>query len=401
MLDDGGMCRSSETPIQRISAALNDLPAWIAQQPGTELGHVAIACQQIINRTQAVSAEATRRFEKSGAYKADGALGIVPWLRDKAKLSGGDAAEHVQMARQLGELPKTEEALARGEIGYQHAVAMARTAEHLGTAAVRKAEATLLKSAESMDAGQFLGVVKNFEHQVDADAALNEANRAHQRRYLSIAEPVNGLARIEGQLVAEAAATIRSAIEPYMKPRSGDERTAAQRAHDALVQVCRQAGSGKGDSAPRTQLIIKANLDTVAGIKGAPAGELQWGGTIPAETVRRLACDSAITRITGLGEFEHEITHARRTIPPATRRALLARDQHCVFPGCDRPAAWSIGHHLKFWADGGPTTLRNLGLVCEGHHRKVHEEGWRLERKDGRWIATPPQPVRTVPLQRE
>jgi hypothetical protein len=360
------------------------------------MGRVSIDCQQIVNRVQAASAEAIRRFEKSGAYKSDGALGIVPWLRDKAKLSGGDAAVHVQVARQLEQLPRTEEALSRGEINYQHAVAMARTAEHVGVSAVRKAEATLLQSAQTMDAGRFVDVVKHFEHRVDADAALGEANRAHARRYLSISEPINGLARIEGQLVAEAAATIRSAIEPFLKPRKGDDRTPGQRMHDALVDVCRSGGSRHAEGAgPRPQIIIKASLDTVAGIAGAPAGQLEWGGTIPAETVRRLACDSAITRITGLGELEHEITHSSRTVPAATRRALVARDHHCVFPGCDRPAAWCDAHHLKFWADGGLTKLENLCLLCEAHHRKLHEEGWQLERKDDRWIATPP-PVRAV-----
>src|SRR5436305_1480673 len=54
-------------------------------------------------------------------------------------------------------------------------------------------------------------------------------------------------------------------------------------------------------------------------------------------------------------------------------------------------APWCDGHHLVHWADGGPTKLDNLGLVCRTHHRKVHEEGWKLRReKDGRWFATPP-----------
>ena len=402
------MCRASETPLDRAESAVADLLISIAEQPPGQLGSVIIRSRQLIDRLEAGSAEATRRFEKAGGYKADGALGMVPWLQVNGKLSGGAAAEHVQTARQLGSLPKTEEALARGEIGYQHAVAMAKTAEHVGAAAVRKVETKLLEAAQSMDPGQFVTVAKHFEHQVDRDAALDEANRAYQRRYLTIGEPVNGLARIEGQLVPEAAAVVRTAIEPYMKPRKGDERNGGQRAHDALMQALSaragarpsSAGQATGASAkggsstnggsPRPLLIIKTTVDTLAGIAGAPAGQLEWGGTVPAETVRRLACDSAITRIIGRGELEFETSHASRTIPPATRRGLVARDQHCVFPGCDRPAPWCDGHHLIFWADGGPTKIENLGLVCGPHHRKVHEDGWTLARKDGRWIATPP-----------
>ena len=394
MAQDGRVCRSSESPLDRIMSGLRDLPGWLAEQPSGQLGGVIIKSREIIDRTEAISADATRRFEKAGGYKADGFVGMIPWLRVNGKLSGGAAAERVEVARQLNELPRTEEALARGEIGYQHAVTMARTAQTVGAAQVRRAEGPLLKAAETMDPGQFLGVAKNFEHQVDAQAALAEANRAHERRYLRIGPPVDGMVRIDGLLDAEGGAIVRTALEPYAKPTKGDSRTPGQRLADGLVTHCRRgAGPGHPDGAgPRPQLIIKANLDTLAGIDGAPAGQLEWGGTVPAETVRRLACDGAISRITGLGELEWETTHASRSIPPATRRALVVRDHHCVFPGCDRPAPWCDGHHLIHWADGGPTKLDNLGLVCGTHHRKVHEEGWKLRReKDGRWIATPPK----------
>jgi hypothetical protein len=385
------MCRSSETPLDRIMSGLRELPGWLAEQHTDHLGDVIIKSREVIDRTEAVAADATRRFEKAGGYKADGFVGMIPWLRVNGKLSGSAAAERVEVAHQLKELPRTEEALARGEIGYQHAVTMARTAQNLGAAEVRKAEGTLLKAAETMDPGQFVGVAKNFEHQVDAQVALAEGNRAHERRYLRIGQPVDGLVRIDGLLDAEGGAVVRTALEPFAKPTKDDTRTSDQRLADALVERCQiRAGVGHPDGAgPRPQLIIKACRDTLAGINGAPAGDLEWGGTLPAETVRRLACDAAITRITGLGELEHEITHAGRSIPPATRRALVARDHHCVFPGCDRPAPWCDGHHLIHWADGGPTKLDNLGLVCGTHHRKLHEEGWKLRReKDGRWVAT-------------
>src|SRR5437879_5818521 len=161
----------------------------------------------------------------------------------------------------------------------------------------------------------------------------------------------------------------------------------------------RGAGGGREGAGPRPQLIIRASLDTLAGIPGAPAGELEGGGTVPAATVQRIACDTAISQITGRGELEHELNHASRTIPASTRRALEARDQHCVFPGCDRPLSWCDGHHLIWWIKGGPTELPNLALLCRRHHRMVHEEGWALERRDGHFKASPP-PRRPMPSSR-
>jgi len=381
------MCRSGEPPLDLVNRALGSLLGWAAEQPADAQGGIIVEYYQLVARLQAAITQATRRFEQSGAFKADGALGMVPWLQANARLAGNEAAQQVKVARHLGELPRTEEALARGEIGYGHAVAMAVTAEHVGVEAVRRAEETLLEAAEGMDAGRFVTAAKHFEHQVNAEAALTEANWAYRHRYLVISRPFNGHARIEGQLTPEAAAVIRSAMEPFLKPAARDDRTASQRAHDALVEVCQRTGNG---SAPRPQLIITTSADTLAALRGAAAGELEFGGTLPAETVRRLACDAAISRVISLGELHYETTRASRTVPPALRRALIARDGHCVFPSCDRGPSWCAGHHLKFWADGGETTIENLCLLCQAHHRKLHEEGWTLSRENGTWVARPP-----------
>src|SRR5207245_9041027 len=121
------MCRSSETPLDRIMSGLADLPGWLADQPSGQLGQVIIKSRAIIDRTEAIAGEATRRFAKAGGYTADGFLGMIPWLRVNGKLSRAAAAERVDVARQLKALPRTQEALARGEVGYQHAGTIART----------------------------------------------------------------------------------------------------------------------------------------------------------------------------------------------------------------------------------------------------------------------------------
>src|SRR5205823_5138503 len=160
------------------------------------LGELLILIREAgVDPLEAAFATGVRRFDRSGEYAADGELSVTAWLKWKCKLSGGAAAERVEIGRQLERLPKTEEAFARGDLGYQHVAVIARTAENVGTAAVRTEERILLKAALTMDPGQFTTVAKNFEHRVDAAGALAEATRAYQRRYLHIGEPPDGVIR--------------------------------------------------------------------------------------------------------------------------------------------------------------------------------------------------------------
>ncbi|TMG47921.1 MAG: DUF222 domain-containing protein, partial [Chloroflexi bacterium] len=334
----------------RAVAAVDDYAAELRRVDGARLGEGLIETRALKDRVEAVFAEGLRRFDQSGEYAADGAIDLVAWLRAKCKLSGGAAAERVGIARQLQHLPQTSKAFATGELGYQHVAVLARTAEHLGAAIVRKAEASLLALADTMDPGQFTGVAKNFEHRIDAQAALTEANRAHQRRYLTISEPLDGIVRIDGLLDVEAGALVRNAVNAGLPPARDDDRTPGQRRADRLVELCQPrvvVGSADG-AGPRPHLIIRTTVDTLIGAAGSPGAELD-GAIMPAETVRRIACDAAISRIIGKGELDAELTRASRSTPPATRRALAARDRGCVAEHCNRPPQWTDTHHVKHW----------------------------------------------------
>jgi predicted restriction endonuclease len=61
------------------------------------------------------------------------------------------------------------------------------------------------------------------------------------------------------------------------------------------------------------------------------------------------------------------------------RRAIIARDRHCQFPGCDASRHVDV-HHIRHWADGGETSVENGVTVCAHHHRLLHEHGYRVER---------------------
>ncbi|MFC4626830.1 DUF222 domain-containing protein [Promicromonospora alba] len=103
----------------------------------------------------------------------------------------------------------------------------------------------------------------------------------------------------------------------------------------------------------------------------------ETGGRAPRALVRRLACHSAVTRIVfGPDGAVLDVGRAQRTVSGQMRRAVIARDQHCVYPGCDQPPSRCEVHHaLTHWADGGDTSVTNSALLCWFHHQLVDAKG--------------------------
>src|SRR3989449_8730693 len=146
--------RQLDAAMQSLRASVHGVAACIRDADGETLGQALIQIREAgIDPLEAVFAIGVRRFDKSGEYKADGALSLTEWLRWKCKLSGGAAMERVEGARQLEKLPQTEAAFAKGDVGYQHAVVVGRAAGNVGAAAGRRDEARLRAAAERMDPG--------------------------------------------------------------------------------------------------------------------------------------------------------------------------------------------------------------------------------------------------------
>ncbi|WP_067501767.1 HNH endonuclease signature motif containing protein [Actinoplanes sp. TFC3] len=117
------------------------------------------------------------------------------------------------------------------------------------------------------------------------------------------------------------------------------------------------------------------------GIGSLGIGTLDSGERLSAGAVRRLACDARIVPvILGSKSEVLDVGRLSRTAPGPLRRALVARDGGCAFPGCDRPPRWTDAHHILFWALGGLTELDNLVLLCRHHHNVIHDEksGWEV-----------------------
>jgi len=135
--------------------------------------------------------------------------------------------------------------------------------------------------------------------------------------------------------------------------------------------------AGMGAGGAKATLMLTMPLRELTERIGAAAvlGTTEGDTLLAPETARRIACDAAIIPVV-LGSHSEvlDLGRTERLFSPAQARAVLLRDRHCTFPGCDIPAFWTQLHHVTHWADGGATDTRNAALLCTRHHTIVHRD---------------------------
>jgi hypothetical protein len=368
------------------------LPSQVAQ----ELIDLRHASDLLELEFAAVAAE----FAATDEYERRGSATPLHWIRHSCNMTGHAAAGAVCVGEQMDHLPRSVAALDAGNIGFSHVALLAGTARAAAESpnAVPFDEEPLLGKALVHTVSRFRHDCAHARHKLDAEAFLAEQVETAGWRRLELLPCEDGALVVRGFLDSVGGATLLHALEPLARRSgAGDDRTRDKRLADALVELANHsldAGLVPQQNGVRTHLQVTATVETLLGLKGAPAGELTFSPPIAAATVQRLACDAGITRVLlDPASAIVDVGRVKRLPSGATRRALNARDGGCVWPGCDRPATWTNAHHVMHWAHGGQTDLGNLVLLCYRHHWMVHEGGWQLARTDDRdVVAVPPSP---------
>ena len=312
------------------------------------------------------------------------------WLNWQCGIDIGAAREKVRVAHALEQLPLIGAAMARGELSYSKVRALTRVA-------TPATESVFLSIALHGTAHHVETIVRQYRRATEA-AELSREARQQAGRELRWHWDDDGSLVIKARLPAEAGALLLRALEsaePELPGVSAETCEAprqptshAMRRADAL-SILTESFLANGPAAltggERQQIVVHVDGET---LQRSSAGrcELDDGPAIAGETARRLACDASIVRIVSDARGEPlDVGRRTRTIPPALRRTLEARDRGCRYPGCTH-RRYVDGHHVRHWADGGETKLSNLVTLCRFHHRLVHEGGLTVERlDDGAW----------------
>src|SRR6266545_4016877 len=296
----------------------------------------------------------------------------IDWLRHNCRLTQQAAADRIHIGDRLPVMPRSEDALYYGEIGIQHLAVMARTAVAVGNAFD---ESQLLPQAHSP--GKFYHLSLHYRHSLRPKDVADEQAGLMEGRQLSMSTAEDGCLLLNGVIDPVGGAALRTALEPLAKPMGRhDYRDRKQRLADALVELA--TGGGK----VKVQMQVTSSIETLLGLLGSPGAETEFSLPISSKTVERWACDCSLTRVLMQDSVVIDVGRSQRTIAGAKRRALIARDKHCRWPGCERPASWCDGHHIVHWINGGGLELENMVLLCQRHHWLVHEGGWQIRSEE-------------------
>ena len=180
---------------------------------------------------------------------------------------------------------------------------------------------------------------------------------------------------LNGDLDALAGATVSEAIAAATDPPSDDDdRSPAKRRADAHTRICRFFLDHAGlpvEGGERPHLAFVVRRDERSG-----ALETVGDSALSSTQIDRLICDAAVCRIvTGPDGNPLDVGAATYRPSRAVRRAVIFRDGHCRYPGCDRRPSWCEVHHVIPFPHG-PTVLVNLVLLCDHHHHVLHKPGW-------------------------
>jgi 5-methylcytosine-specific restriction endonuclease McrA len=341
------------------------------------------------------------------------------WLSWKCQVAPGTAREQVRVARAITGLPVIRREFAAGRFSYAKVRALTRIA-------TPDTEADLADMAECMTAGQ-------LERFAAAHRRVTRGDDARQRpRRLTWRYAADGTLTITATLAPQDGAVVLQALRASLgdldHPHDGqtraerlkelddangtdlrhgerppwDEatRVPAEDLADALTEVCASFLQGKiaaADNPDVYQVIIHAGAAAITGA-GSPPGvsaetPARWPVTHPARVDRchledGPAISPAALQLIGCNATISAMVHdasgtvlavGRRTRkpPPALRQAVRERDRHrCRFPGCE--SRKTDLHHIRHWANGGPTTLANLTSLCRRHHTAIHDKGYTI-----------------------
>ncbi|UNQ37915.1 HNH endonuclease [Prescottella equi] len=395
---------------------VHTLPEILLVQTGLDICH---AIEQLEALRVATVAEID---ERAVSFDTLGFRSVKQWLAANTLLEVPAAARILALGRMLSRQPEIADAFNAGDISAEHASLIGKFCETpprgMPNEALDSCRKVLLDAASDPAATTTTvrTCISRLERIFESDELPPSEDT--ERNEFHASKTLNGRVAVKGDLDAVTGEMLLTALSALTKPRNpvddpAEKRTPALQRADAFAEILRRyldSGDAPTEGGERPHLSLHVNASDLARSEAAhewvnPDGDsdlfgnkdiarLPHTGPLSIATARRIACDCHLTPIVVDDGVPLNLGRTSRTVSKKQRRALIARDHGCAFPGCGAPPAHCEGHHITHWADGGPTDLDNLVLLCRYHHQLLHHSHWDVKIGADRhpWF-TPPSTV--------
>ena len=400
------------------------------------------------DKLSAIVAVADGAFDSAELWDLDGATSMTRWLVAECKMSNRDARRHTSVATKLAALPFLTKVFGAGDVsaGQIDVITTAVKPRHLTLFADH--EAGLVPALAALEVHATVTVMNEWAAKADAVIDGDEPEQV-TRSTLSHSR-VGSYGRLDANLFGDDDTIVAEALRlTQRRDDDGETRTRAERAADALVELCARAlrdhdtpKTEPGRQRPGVNVVIDApdlaanelrelgvtdqgELDDLLANQAEMTGAVRaWyqtglrrqhepgGGSAKTLTGHDLSpalatafgCDSSMRRVVTAGSTILDYGKPMSTLPQSVRDAVVIRDRRCRFRGCPRTIDWCEVHHIRERQHGGPDSVGNCVLLCARHHHILHRPHWHsaiapdgtltVTESSGRtWATHPPGPA--------
>jgi len=370
-----------------LARAIDDLldvdPASITDG---ELAEAMVALRREQSRLAAVVAEQTAAFEARRVHAEDGSRSSIDWIAVRARLPRSQVAGEVRDARRVRSMPRTREAWRAGDVTPAHVRVLCRLADHPRAGAhFPEGEAHLVGEARRSRFDDWQRLCDYWRDAADPDGPEQRHGRDRDLRRFRIGIGLDGVGHPDGYFTPLGAATVNGALERIeaelfaadwaaAKEIHGDAttiahlaRTAAQRRHDALVEMAVRAMTAPADGKrPAPLVTVMVDYPTFGRVCELAAGTVIAPGAV-AELLGH--DETLIQRVVGDGPNRIRDISSARSFRGILRRVLDVVHRRCDHGTCFVPAHQCEGDHILARSNGGLTTQDNGRLGCGFHNR--------------------------------
>ncbi|NEN80552.1 HNH endonuclease signature motif containing protein [Nocardioides zeae] len=371
-----------------------------------DAGAGLVAVQRLVARASALAAVLLARAEELEVHRENGASTAAVWWANATALTRRDAYRFARVGDAITGRCGTHLATgcAAGAVNVEQADVIVSALDELpGDLPVElrlEAEETLVGFAADHDARALRAIGKKIltviapEVGEAHEAAVLEKEEREARAASRLTMVSDGRGRVHGRFTLPElhGAMLRKALDAYAAPQhlnSSDdpeqrfrrERPTPERYGLAFQQLLEMLDQKDLPAAGGTGATVLVTMTLESLLGGLATASLDTGGAISAGEARRLACGARIIpAVLGAKSEVLDLGRTARFHTRAMRTAMAIRDGGCVAEGCDRPPHQTQAHHLTAWARGGATNVEDGCLLCDQHHRQVHDPLYLVER---------------------